>query len=156
MYTIITKKQIIKRQLKDNDLTDVIMEYSNGDSNIAMIDGRIPHTYDLFKNYDSKPPSIILGDVVYYFIHDECIWLVYYHLAEKILRGNTILLGSWSKKAFDNKTPIVYFKEPINHLIHKDYEYISENDIKEMMDSMKELSDKMNLQTNIYGSSMAF
>ena len=149
MFSIITKKQIIKKQLNHNDLADIIMEYSNGDTNIAMIDGHIPHRFNLFKDDNSSTPSIILGDVVYYFIHDECIWIVYNHVAEKILKGNTILVGSWSKKAFDNRIPTVYFTEPINHRIYKDYEYLSENDIKEMMDSMKELSDKMNLQTNM-------
>lgn len=149
MFTIITKKQIIKKQLKHNDLADIILEYSSGGTNIAMINGHIPHICNLSKDDSSSTPSIILGAVVYYFIYDECIWILDNYIAEKILKGNTILVGSWSKKAFDNKTPIIYFTEPINHRIYKDYEYLSENDIKEMMDSMKELSDKMNLQTNM-------
>ena len=148
MFSIITKKQIIHKHLSFEDRCKLMSDYAQSKTNVAMIYGRIPLVGRRLLDMTNDAPSIIIGDDMYFFICDECVWLLSKELADKMNTGKYIIYGVWDKKSFNDKSPTPYFIEDLDHPIHKDYKCISENDLDKMRQVIQSVIDDLDLQRN--------
>ena len=148
MFSIITKKQIIHKHLSFEDRCKLMSDYTQSKTNIAMIYGRIPLVGGRLLDKTNDVPGIIIGDDIYFFICDDCVWILGKELADRMSTGEYIIFGFWDKKSFNGKSPTPYFVEYLDHPIHKDYKYIQENDLEEMRQAIQSVIDDLDLQRN--------
>lgn len=148
MFSIITKKQIIHKHLSFEDRCKLMSDYAQSKTNVAMIYGRIPLVGRRLLDMTNDAPSIIIGDDMYFFICDECVWLLSKELADRMNTGKYIIYGGWDKKSFNDKLPTPYFVEDLDHPIHKDYKHISESDFDKMRQVIQSVIDDLDLQRN--------